>query len=167
MIRLLLIVAVLLAAACDQFPNNPSNEPNLRSVKIEHTGTEYIDTHSDIEGILATKVNILQFHITAKYFDAEAIEFIGRAQMINGADTTWHSLHFRTDSLCEQMDGSGFDFNRVDHIYPDSSYDLMRPKFPPNEFSPFQGNQGKIVSVEITGAWACNGDGESTEIPVQ
>lgn len=167
MIRLLLVVAVLIVAACDQFPGNPSTEPVRRSLKIEHGGTQYVDVHSNIEGVQATKVNILEFRILAENFEADAIEFIGRAQMINGADTTWHALHFRTDSLCEQMNNSDHSFNQLGHIYPDSAYELIRPKFPPNEFSPFQGNQGKVVFVEITGAWACDENGIQIQIPLE
>jgi hypothetical protein len=62
--------------------------------------------------------------------------------------------------------GTEFTLNKLSKLQPDSSYLLVRAKFPTNDYFPFSGSQGKIKQVEWTEAWACDETGERVPIKI-
>ena len=161
----LLILIVLVAASCEQFPVNPidgSQEPEM--VLIEHFETDYVPAESSVEGIAATKVNVLSFHLKAENFNPKAIEVYGRAILEGSPGNQEHSIHFRTDSLWLNLSETGYEFNTLSTIQQGATYTLIRAKFPTNEYAPFEGLQGMVKELTITEVWAYDESGKFFEV---
>jgi len=148
---------------CEQFPSNPENiSSESKSVQVQHVCTDYITTEASLSGLATKKVNLLTFEIQANHFEAEALEIFGRVILEGPPFEREHNLHFRTDQLLQDEDGSCTCFETIHSGQP---YQLIRSKFPTNEYSPFYGNQGKVEQVIITNVIAYNAEGESICIP--
>ena len=155
--RITLFFFAILFLNCSKSPTGTRFEP--LAVSIEHLGTEYVDADSTVDGLITTKVNILSFGIRSVNFRPKALEFYGRAIIHGPPENRVYAIHFRTDSVALNSTIAGFTFNIEEWIDPGSTYTLIRPKFPTNEYSPFQGLQGKVKEVSITEAWAFDENG--------
>ena len=156
----MLFVSVLFVV-CDKFPANPSlHMGDALLVYVNHIGTDYVDVEPPGEGIVANKVNVLSFHIQTAYCRPVALEVFGRAVLEGPPGSQEHAIHFRTDTLFIEIDDAEYTFNILDHIDPGLTYTLVRPKFPTNEYTPFEGTQGMVKEVTITEVWAVYPDGE-------
>ena len=158
------LLLVVLISACSKSPSDPSSYKGHETVIIEHLGTEYVEADPPTSGLITTKVNVLSFRIRAENFHPTALEFYGRALLQGPPWNREHALYFRTDSLVMNVQINGFSFNTAQSIEPGSTYTLIRPKFPTNEYSPFAGMQGKVQQVTITEAWAINEQGERLSV---
>ena len=156
--RSALCLSVILFLNCSKLPFGPGIRLEPSAV-IEHLGTEYVDADSTVNGLITTKVNILSFGIKSVNFRPKALEFYGRAIIHGPPENRVYAIHFRTDSVALNSTIAGFTFNIEEWIDPGSTYTLIRPKFPTNEYSPFQGLQGKVKEVSITEAWAFDENG--------
>jgi len=158
---------LVLVVACDRYPANPPKDfPDAPKVEIAHLHTEYVEVDTTINGIASDKVNVLSFYIKAENFTAKALELYGRAAMAGPPDSVEHVVHFKTDDLSFDLNGTGYEFNILDYVNSESSYILVRPKFPSNEYSPFEGIQGKIESITITEVWAWPEIGEKFSVSI-
>jgi hypothetical protein len=153
------LLLILLVFACSKSPTEPSPYGGRETVIIEHLGTEYVETDPPASGLITTKVNVLSFQIRAENFHPRAVEFYGRAILEGPPWNREHAIYFRTDSLIMNVQINGFSFNTAQSIEPGSTYTLIRPKYPTNEYSPFAGIQGKVQQITITEAWAINDEG--------
>ena len=152
--RWLIFFLPLLYTACQQFPSNPPKNIEPPTVFIEHLKTDYIEFETSIDGLATDKVNILFFQLKVANFEAKALEFYGRADIEGPPEMVNHAIHFRTDLIGSDLDGTNYPFVILDDIQPESTYAFLRPKFPTNEYSPFSGTQGMIRSITITEVWA-------------
>jgi hypothetical protein len=161
---LLAFVALILINACENFPTNPAkNSEQEMWVDISHVDTDYIATDVTVDGLAAEKVNKLLFEIKANNFEATALEVFGRVTMEGPPHDREHNLYFRTDKLLQMEDSSSSILNQVTS---GTAFQLIRSKFPTNEYSPFTGIQGMVKSVVITNVIA-HIDGEEVNIPFQ
>jgi hypothetical protein len=161
----LLLSPLILFIACEQIPLNPPKIPqNENTVYIEHINTEYIPVNPNIEGLIASKINLLFFNLKVENFTAKTIEIFGRAVLSGPPVEHEHGIHFRTDQVTYKPDETGYEFNEFDWIEPEKVYTLVRPKYPTNEYSPFQDMQGMILEIDVTEVWAYDEFGE--RIPV-
>ncbi len=156
---------IFIISSCEKFPSNPDkNDNQARWVDVQHVGTEYITTETAVDGLAAKKVNLLSFQIEANHFEASAIEVFGRVILEGPPFEREHNLHFRTDKLLQvEDDGSEICLHE---IRPESPVNLVRSKFPTNEYSPFIGNQGKVIDVIITNVIAYDSEGKAMDIPL-
>lgn len=151
----------LLIFGCEQYPSNPPiPSQDKPTVIIEHTHTDYVEIENYIDGLSTNKVNILSFKITIGDFNAKAIEFYGRAKLEGPPDMGDHDLHFRTDLVMSKLANPDYVFETLDNIQPETTYYIMRPKFPTNEYSPFSDQQGMLLSLTLTEAWAIDANGD-------
>ena len=163
----IIVMMMLLAVACERFPANPPKDfPAEPVVHIQHLDTEYVTVDTTINGIAADKVNVLTFYIKAENLMANALEFYGLVVFAGPPDSIEHVVHFRTDDLSYELNGTGYNFNILEWVRSESSYILVRPKFPTNEYSPFEGVQGKIESLTITEVWAYPENGEKVSVAI-
>ncbi len=162
---ILLCLLLLCAVSCERFPTNPPlTLPPGPSVTIEHLETDYVTVDTSINGIVSNKVNVLSFYMKTEHLTAKALEIYGRAVMEGPPDDVEHAILFRTDNVAFDIDGTGYDFNTLDWVYPESEFTLVRPKFPTNDYAPFSGDQGKIVSVTVTEVWAYDEKGNKISV---
>lgn len=153
------IIPILLAVVflvCAKLPNDPAKLIKPWTIFIEHLGTEYVEADLTVDGLISTKVNVLTFGIRSENFNPKALEFYGRAVLYGPPENREHAIHFRTDTITMEPTVTGFTFNTQEWISPGIDYTFNRAKFPTNEYSPFQGLQGKVKEVTITDAWALN-----------
>ena len=152
----------LFLVSCETFPTNTVRiESPAEEVSVHHIGTEYVPVNGSIEGLLATKVNVLQFSVRVRNCSPVALECYGRLKMEGSPEEQEHSIRFRTDIVdCVPIE-TGCTFNTLSTIEPETSYTLLRPKFPTNEYAPFMGDRGKVSEVTITEVWAFDEHGNS------
>lgn len=163
---ILLIGAVGIITRCAQYPANPSKEPAPeKRVVVRHIRTDYISVTDRESQLITNKVNLLTFQITPEHFNCKALEFCGRATLCGPPSLQTHVLHFRTDRAIDKTEGIDTPPNIIDTIQSGSTITLFRIKYPTNEYAPFEGDQGKIVSLEILDAWAV--DAKENRTPVQ
>ena len=161
------LLGVLTMVACDQFPLNPSKTPAPEKVVIiDHFQTEYVDAESPAEGVAATKVNVLSFHLKAENFEPVALEIYGRATLEGPPGDQEHSIHFRTDCLEFNPVETGYTFNTLQSIEAGSTYTLIRAKYPTNEYAPFEENQGRVKDMKFTEVWAFDAEGNSFAVEI-
>lgn len=152
----------LLLVGCNSFPTNTVDlEIPVNQVHLEHLSTDYVPVDACVDGLLATKVNVLSFSVRVKNFQPVALEFYGRLRMEGSPEDQEHSIRFRTDIVDFIPAETGFTFNTLNTLKPEKQYTLLRPKFPTNEYAPFVGDQGKVKEVTITEVWAFNESGDS------
>lgn len=157
-----LFFTIILFTQCEKFPSNPEDNPEESPwVEIRHVATEYVNTQTSVTGLAAKKVNLLKFEIQANYFEAAALEVFGRVVLEGPPYEREHNLYFRTDKLLQLEAGNCI---CLDNIQPESPYEIIRSKFPTNEYSPFQGDQGKVKEVIITHVVAYDTQGNGTDI---
>lgn len=161
---LLFIVSFL---RCSDFSSNSVDPRASGSVYIQHVGTEYVETLPPGQGLVATKVNVLSFEIRAENCQPNALEFYGRAAIQGPPGNREHGFCFRTDSLSINTEIAGYNFNVEQRINHGTTYTLMRPKYPTNEYAPFEGIQGKVMEVTITEAWAIYENGDQYSVAVR
>ena len=160
------LLLILLVFACSKSPTDPGPYGGRETLIIEHLGTEYVETDPPASGLITTKVNVLFFQIRAENFHPRAVEFYGRAILEGPPWNREHAIYFRTDSLIMDVQINGFSFNTAQSIEPGSTYTLIRPKYPTNEYSPFAGIQGKVQQITITEAWAINDEGDRFSVAI-
>jgi hypothetical protein len=160
-----IIFGFILALACQRVPTGPnlSVSPDP-TVTIEHTATEYVTATQPTAGILADKANVLFFQIRVSNVSAKSVEFLGYATIEGPPDNHQQIVHFWTDSVGVKPQGVGFDQNTYQELQPDSTYLLVRTKYPTNDYFPFSGTQGKILQVVWTEAWASDQSGRRFSI---
>jgi len=153
-------LSAILLISCGQYPSNPSKTLTSESkvVCIEHLNTDYVLANSSVDGIAATKVNVLSFSIRAENFMPKALEFFGTALIEGPPESREHSIYFQTDTVFVNPEGTGYTFNTMEWLEPGKTYTLVRPKFPTNEYSPFEGTQGMVTELTITEVWAIDGE---------
>jgi hypothetical protein len=157
-------VFILLVFGCDRYPTNPSlADGQSPVVMIHHVTTEYLPAHATEDGLVADKVNVLVFEIKSSV-SARALEFCGRALMQGPPQEQEHVVHFRTDEVIPAIQVPEAEFNVVQTISAGEVFQLIRPKFPTNEFAPFSGSQGMIRSVEITKVWIVDNSGNLIQV---
>ena len=150
---------------CDDYPSNPDEiKPLSDGVILQQIKTEYIPVNPPAEGMTATKVNVLSFQFAVKGKEVKALEFYGKAIVAGPPEGRIYAVHFRTDSLGLTPDDTDYSFNIIDQIEPESTYTIIRPQYPTNEYSPFIDDRGKIVSIEISEVWAYRKDGTITSV---
>jgi hypothetical protein len=150
---------------CDEYPPNPVDvKIELKGVSVRHTETDYIPVNPPVKDMMATKVNVLVFRFVVNGIELKALEFYGKAIVAGPPEGRMYAVHFRTDSLGLIPEGTHYHFNIIDKIEPDSTYVIVRPQYPTNEYSPFIGDRGKIVSIIINEVWAYREDG--TMMPI-
>ena len=154
----------VLVLSCGRFPSNPAEPESVKTVFIEHRGTEYVPASSSVEGIAATKVNVLSFDIRAENFVPKTLEFYGVVILDGPPEYREHSLYFLTDTVFVHPEGTGYTFNTLDRIEQGKSYTLIRPKFPTNEYSPFEDTQGMVTELAITEVWAADESGQKFSV---
>ena len=160
-----IFLLVILITACENFPTNPLKDgEDVITVNIEHINTAYVETETPVEGIASDKVNILSFQFKVENFNPKAIEFFGIVVFDGPPEQEEHALHFRTDTLSYDLDIVGYEFNTLNCIESEAIYTLNRPKYPTNNYSPFEGDQGKIIEITFTEIWAIDQNDE--QIPV-
>jgi hypothetical protein len=166
--KTLLLFLAIIFVACDTFPTNPPKTPPAQPlVSIEHASTDYVPVDPPGEGIVATMVNILTFEVKAENFQPKALEFYIKAGFEGPPDAQDHMILFRTDEVAYNPEETGYNFVTLDQIQSGTVYTLIRPKYPTNEYSPFQGDQGKILTVKIVEVWAISDIGEKYSVDFQ
>ena len=163
--QVIVLLIFIIFISCDKFPSNPSGDPvPTESVSIEHINTDYVSSEPPGELLTATKVNVLIFTIQAEHFTPTSLEIYGRAILDGPPEAREHSIHFRTDSLIYNPVETGYTFNTIEVLEAGSTYTLTRPKFPTNEYSPFQGTQGMVEDLSITEVWAYDSTGNKFSV---
>jgi hypothetical protein len=160
-----IVFCFAMALSCQRVPLGP-DVSNITdpTVIIEHVSTEYVTATQPKAGILADKANVLFFQIRLANCPVKSLEFLGYATLEGPPDDHQQIVHFWTDSAGTTPQGVEFDVNTLQDIQPDSTYTLVRTKFPTNDYFPFSGSQGKIKQVEWTEAWACDQTGKRFSI---
>ena len=152
--RTLFLLLIIPFLRCSDFSSDSNDSRNDGTVFIRHTGTEYVETKPPGQGLVATKVNVLSFEIRTEDCQPRALEFYGRAEIQGPPGNREHGFCFRTDSVSLDAQITGYTFNTEARLDQGTTYVLMRPKYPTNEYAPFEGTQGKVIGVTITEVWA-------------
>ncbi len=163
---LFVVFTALVLLGCEQYPTNPSKEEaNEPAIQIMHKVTDYVDATSTVDGVAANKTNVMIFEFEIDNFEATAIEILGTV-VLEGNDEKEHAIRFWTDQILVQPEGTQYEFNTIDDLLPESTYTMIRSKFPPNEYAPFEGDMGKVKSLKFCEVWAYDelGDKESIQI---
>jgi len=161
------LLLFIFITSCEKFPSNPlmtSMKPE--TVFIKYLGTQYVPANPPAEGLVATKVNVLFFKIRIKNFETKALEIYGRTVIEGPPDSREHSLYFKTDTILVNPEETGYTFNTLGTVVPESTYTLVRAKFPTNEYSPFEGTQGEVKKVTITNIFAYDKNGKKFSVAV-
>jgi len=159
------LLTINFITGCEKFPSNPPKVfQKPKSVFIKYLGTKYVPAKPPAEGLVATKVNVLFFKIRTENFETKTLEIYGRAVIQGPPDSREHSLYFETDSLRVNPKETGYTFNTLEKVVPGSTYTLVRAKFPTNEYSPFEGTQGKVKEVTITNVFAHDKNGKKFSV---
>lgn len=162
------LLVISLFVACQRFPTNPPKTPEATpSVFIDHLATAYVLTKPPTQGLVATKVNVLSFRIRVKNFSGRALEFYGRVVIEGPPECRDHAVQYRTDSVVLYPADTGYTFNTLENIEPETTYILVRPKYPTNEYSPFEDTQGMVTEVTITDAWAYDDHGKKIPLVLE
>ncbi|MBN1895767.1 hypothetical protein JW906_14850 [bacterium] len=144
---------ILIILCCDKTPQNPILDTDgQKQVRIQHLETDYVPAKPATDGILADKVNVLRFEFEAVNFNARRLEFFGRAEFEGPPDDREHAVHFKTDTV-DPLCAEDIEFNILQQVRRSDRYVLARPKFPTNEYAPFEGEQGKVKKWIICEAW--------------
>jgi hypothetical protein len=163
----LIAFSFAMALSCQRVPMGPDVSTNTDpTVAIEHVSTEYVNATQATAGILADKANVLFFQIRLKNCSVKTMEFLGYATLEGPPDDHQQIVHFWTDSATVKPQGVEFDVNTLSDLQPDSTYLLIRTKYPTNDYFPFNGTQGKIKRVEWTEAWACDQNGKRFSVKI-
>ena len=162
------LLFLLFILHCQNFPPVfPYEKPEKETVIIEHASTEYLPIQQSSEGLVTSKVNVLFFRIQAKNFEAKSLEIFGRVVLTGPPENHSHCIHFRTDKIPRTPEREGIVFNNLEIIKPESSYTLVRYKYPTNEYSPFHDNQGMVKEINITEIWAIDELGQKRSVCVE
>jgi len=161
----MIFIGLGMLLSCERFPSAPEDGSlNSPTVFLKKGDINYIDTVSPFTGLVATKVNLVDFRVSVSNFEADALEFYGNVVLNGPPDSATHSIHFRTDLLSTNLKIQGYTLNTLDEIKADTTYRLFRAKFPTNEYAPFAGTQGMILSLKITHCWAYLADGSRVAV---
>ena len=165
-IKIILICSLFLMF-CEQYPLNP--EPavtELFNLNIKHTNTFYIETSTPIEGLLAERVNVLEFQLTVENFNPMYIEFFGQAVLGGPPDSKQHAFFFRTDTSHHPLCQTEYHVQALMNIIPDSVYTFYRMIIPTNEYAPFANSQGMVENIRITNTYAVDNRGVRKAVPI-
>ncbi|HHS13624.1 MAG TPA: hypothetical protein ENN03_07615 [bacterium] len=156
---------LLIVLGCETFPDNPKGEPIEKRVDCTHVQTEYVPAKPSIEGLDATKVNLLTFQFRTQSVSTRALEFHALVVLNGPPNTREHAVIFRTDEILIAPDGNDIELPVFSWIEAGETYLLVRPKFPTNEYVPFDGDQGRVVQVSLTAVYALDERGQKTPVP--
>lgn len=150
---------------CEKFPSNPTyEEPDPNGVSIKHIEINYVSADPPADGMIATKVNIISFRFAIRNLKVKALEFYGKAVLDGPPDDRVYAIHFRTDSLGLKPEDTEYQFNVLEEIEPESTYVIVRPQYPTNEYAPFVDDRGRIKSIKIYDVWAHREDGTTVSL---
>lgn len=162
-----LLIIGLFVLGCEQYPSNPTQEHDAEpSIQITHRATDYVNATCDIPGIAADKTNIMLFEFEIENFEAVAMEVLGVVTLEGINEEKEHTIHFYTDQILIEPQGTEYEFNTIDNLIPESTYTLIRSKFPPNEYAPFKNDIGRIKTLKFCEVWAYNASGEKQSIAI-
>ncbi|MBN2417526.1 hypothetical protein JXO52_16940 [bacterium] len=146
--------------ACDHYPGNPAEPPVMEQrVIIEYLGTEYLPAVHEIDGLEADKANVLTFAVTVEHEEARALEVQGKVIIGGPPYQKEHAFTFRTDSLFMNLVDCQAEQTVIQWIDAGQQYVFSRTLLPPNEYYPFQGEQGKVDSIVLNTVYAIGSDG--------
>jgi len=154
------MILLMANSSCDHYPGNPA-EPELPAemIIIEHVATDYIPANHDIDGLETDKANFITFSVTVEHLQVRAIEVQGKVIIGGPPYQKEHAFTFRTDSLLISIAECPVDQEIIPNIQEGEEYVFSRSILPPNEYSPFQGEQGKVDSIVLNNVYAINEDG--------
>jgi hypothetical protein len=162
---IMFLCAGLLLVSCEHFPSNPVEKADMRMVRIDHLSTQYVRIDPPADGLVARKVNILEFRVQVENLEAAALEFRGKAELAGPPESKDHAFRFRTDRLDPVVPRAGFDFEVFSAIETGSPYTFFRFQIPMNEYSPFTNSQGMVTALTIDEVFAVDERGESSPVP--
>lgn len=162
-----LVLFALCILGCEQYPSNPPLEQDADPfIQIVHKATDYVEATSNIPGIAADKTNILLFEFEIANFETVAMEVLGIVTLEGMDEKKEHTIHFYTDQILVEPQGTDYELNTLDKLVPESTYTLIRSKFPPNEYAPFKNDMGRIKTLKFCEVWAYNASGEKQSIVI-
>lgn len=168
MIKWMPFLLVFFLTACERFPSNPAGKTMAQpEIRFTLQGVEYLPIGNPVDGLVSKKMNVMTFAFETQNARAKSVEFFGSAVFEGPPENQEHNLHFRTDQLDVESCQPGIEWNVLSSVKPDTNYTLIRCKIPMNEYSPFSGNQGKIVKVKMNEAWAYDADGKKIEMEIK
>ncbi len=154
-----------LTVSCDRYPVNPGNENKpVEIVNIQYQDTEYINADLNIDGMFSPKVNIVQLSILNDNISAQALEIHGIVVFAGPPYLREHAFTFVTDSILFCTGNLGLPLETWQELSAGSTYTMHRPILPPNEYSPFENDQGKVDSIEIKNVWLIDESGKRHEV---
>jgi hypothetical protein len=160
-----LFCAGLLILACEHFPNNPVEKADTRLVRIDHLSTRYVPIDPPADGLVARRVNILEFRVQAENLETAALEFRGKAELSGPPESKEHAFRFRTDRLDAVVPEAGVRFEVFSSIETGTPYTFFRFQIPMNEYSPFADGQGMVTALTIDEVFAVDEQGASSPVP--
>jgi hypothetical protein len=162
-----IVIGYAMTLSCQRSPSalDESNHVDP-TVAIENVNTEYVKAIQPTAVILADKANVLFLQIRLAHCSVRALEILGFATLEGPPDNHQQIVHIWTDSVDVKPLGVDLDLNTLPELRPDSTYMLVRTKFPTNDYFPFNGNQGKIKAIEWTQAWTCDQTGKRFSIQI-
>jgi hypothetical protein len=162
-IKLFCLALTLLA--CEHYPSNPEIKADLRLVRIDHLSTRYVPIDPPVDGLVARKVNILEFSVAVENLTTSALEFRGKAVISGPPETKEHAFRFRTDRLDPVVPDAGVPFAVFASIDTGTAYVFYRFQIPMNEYSPFAQGQGMVTALTIDEVFAIDERGASCRVP--
>lgn len=164
-----LLLTVLLGIAgfaCDKYPANPVEPEIFESViHIDHLATEYVEARHHIDGLVTDRANLLTFSVSVDNLTADALEVHGKVIIGGPPYQKEHAFTFRTDSISYNLDNCPILQEIILEISSGRSYTFSRSILPPNEYSPFSGEQGKVDSIVLNTVYSIAADGSKDTIP--
>ena len=163
----IMVFAALPFLACEKTPVNPPRVPApVPRVTVRCTAVQYVPVEHAVDGLIAKKMNVLTFSVRCGNVKAKAVEFFGSVRLQGPPYNREHDLHFFTDRLDAEAVSAGSAWTLLGAVHSDSTYTLVRCKFPMNEYAPFEGDQGKVIGVRMQRACAYSELGESVDLEV-
>lgn len=154
-----------LYTACDHYPGNPVEaQVTEELVFIEHLATEYLPAVHQIDGLEADKANVLTFAVMVENADAWAIEVQGKVIIGGPPYQKEHAFTFRTDSLLFDLVECSVQQEVIGRIDDGQQYVFSRTILPPNEYYPFEGEQGKVDSIVLNNVYSIGSDGSKRSV---
>jgi hypothetical protein len=160
-----LLCAGLLLASCDHFPSNPVEKADGRLVRIDHLGTRYVPIDPPADGLVARKLNILEFRVRVENLETAGLEFRGKAELAGPPETKDHAFRFRTDRLDPVVPEAGVPFEVFTSIDTGRTYTFFRFQIPMNEYSPFTDGRGMVTGLTIDEVFSVDGRGALASVP--
>jgi len=162
---LISIVFVIMFFGCDKYPSNPLENKNPEeSISVTHLSTDYLDIEHHIEGLLASKASFVSFKLQVHNLETMALEVQGNVMIGGPPYQHEYGFTFRTDSVFIHLGNCQIEQKLISSIKDGTSYTFNRAILPPNEFSPYEGNQGKVDSITLKNIWCIQADGTRKKV---